>query len=152
MSIKLFEVFTENKLVSIIMSAMLSLLFITAPITLVHFRDTYTDKVRTETKNEVLDEVSKMFLEQKDTLNDLSIKIDNIDGTTSIVSDWVIDEMIRQVEKQQQKIVKNPGDLYSSDITYVINNTWPRIPENRKTTTLIKTYDFLVNYYDHMDK
>jgi hypothetical protein len=63
------------------------------------------------------------------------------------ISNWVVSEMVRQVEKQYTKINEKPDDLYQTDVEYVINVTWPSIPDSRKSESLKMQYEFIYNYY-----
>ena len=60
---------------------------------------------------------------------------------------FTVNEMVRMVDKQYQKIMEKPDDLYASDLQYIVEIIWPDIPDDRKTVTLKEYYGIIEKKY-----
>ena len=56
-------------------------------------------------------------------------------------------DMVRFVEKQHEKVIKNPDHLYAIDLRHAVDVVWPALPGSLKTPTLTEKYQIVENAY-----
>ena len=76
----------------------------------------------------------------EDAVNEINEKLEPI-------YNFSVAEMVRMLEKQHEKVVSKPDDLYPMDLKHVVDIIWPSIPDDLKTPTLEEKYLIVENAY-----
>jgi len=80
-------------------------------------------------------------------LKDVRIELQEIKAYIDRIYTWTIEYELSNIEKQYEKIVKKPNDIYILDVERVLR-TWNGIPDNYKTPNTVKKFEMIAKYYD----
>ncbi len=73
-----------------------------------------------------------------------------IEQKIGFVQGYILEDQVKKINKQYDKIMDNPTDVYLIDLQTIVDKIWPGIPDEAKTVTLQQKYQVIEDKYNEL--
>ena len=73
-----------------------------------------------------------------------------IEQKLGFVQEYILEDQVKKINKQYDKIMDNPTDIYLIDLQTIVDKIWPGIPDEAKTVTLQQKYQVIEDKYNEL--
>ena len=85
-----------------------------------------------------------------DNFEEIGTRLAGIESKLGFVQQYILEDQVKKINKQYDKIMTNPGDVYAIDLQTIVDVIWPGIPDEAKTETLQQKYQVIENKYNEL--